>query len=120
ASMIGRWFTRTDEQTDAPEENEAASSGLLAELGAEILGTPTDPKSRNSDRLEYADMAMPTTLIVVSAAAYRLRPLVTKWWRRPTGRPDTRIRQPAHRPWSGRHFSRATLSSTTLVRAAGK
>ena len=35
-----------------------------------------------SDRIEHAELGVPTTLLLISAAAYRLRQFSGRWWRR--------------------------------------
>ena len=65
----------------APGTTDAERLPVLAGEGFDRVGDP------RSDRVEHAELGVPTTLVLVSAAAYRLRQLASHWWRvtrRPT------------------------------------
>lgn len=84
-ARLGRWFagsespeasTPEEERSTAPSAADGEPSQLLASLQKQDAGDP------RSDRVEHAELGVPTTLVITSAAAYRLRQFASGWWRR--------------------------------------
>jgi hypothetical protein len=91
AAMLGRLLTLgAGAEEESPAQNgQTTPQELLTEATA---GQP-DPSigasnDRRSDRIEHAEIGVPTTLLLASAAAYRLRQLTSRWWRRSNDRTD--------------------------------
>jgi hypothetical protein len=129
---LGRWLspaviTGTQE---IPTDTPSALPELLAAIDAESVRGQELLKSDPSDRIDQADLAIPTGLIVVSAAAYRLRQFAGRWWRRrPNGsgfRATSKSRPAGNGTGCGlrtgigprpRSFLRCSATASTFVRA---
>ncbi len=86
AGRLGRWFGLKTGQEGATIDGALAESDLLARKETEPGRGPADGSAESStERMTEADLGMPTGLIVVAAAAYRLRQLAGRWWRRTRG-----------------------------------
>jgi hypothetical protein len=89
ATMLVRWMIpgSTGKESDqAPAELGPGTLLAAAGAGAEHdRGQPDLSSARRSDRIDRAELGVPTTLLLVSAAAYRMRQLVRRWWRRSGG-----------------------------------
>jgi hypothetical protein len=89
AAMVSSWFSprRGTGPELGPASLESWRPTLLAEAGSDPNGKPlAQPGDGKTDRIEHAELGVPTTLVVVSAAAYRLRQLAARWWRRSPNR----------------------------------
>ena len=122
ASRLGRWFGLNTGEEGATAGGDLAEPDLLARNEAEAGRGPADRSDeREPERMTEADMGMPTGLIVVAAAAYRLRQLAGRWWRRSrcqvriSSRPEARPPGPRSRSFRGSQGSHATA---TFVRAS--
>ena len=88
ARRLGRWFGLNTGEGGATVGGDLAEPDLLARNEAEAGRGPADRSGeRETERMTEADLGMPTGLIVVAAAAYRLRQLAGRWWRRPLSGP---------------------------------
>jgi hypothetical protein len=91
AAMLGRLLSLgsgTDE-VSPPQIGQAAPQELLADATAAMPGPSNgEPNNTRADRIEHAEIGVPTTLLLVSAAAYRLRQLTSRWWRRSHNRKE--------------------------------
>ena len=86
AGRLGRWFGLKTGQEGATIDGALAESDLLARNEREPGRGPADGSAESStERMTEADLGMPTGLVVVAAAAYRLRQLAGRWWRRTRG-----------------------------------
>jgi len=86
AGRLGRWFGLKTGQEGATIDGALADSDLLARNETEPGRGPADGSAESStERMTEADLGMPTGLVVVAAAAYRLRQLAGRWWRRTRG-----------------------------------
>ena len=122
ASRLGRWFGLNTGEEGATAGRDLAEPDLLARNEAEAGRGPADRSGeRETERMTEADMGMPTGLIVVAAAAYRLRQLAGRWWRRSrcqvrvSSRPEARPPGPGSRSFPG---SRGSHAAATFVRAS--
>ncbi|MGB2608621.1 MAG: hypothetical protein WBC80_06570 [Isosphaeraceae bacterium] len=94
---------------------------MLARNEAEAGRGPADRSGeRETERMTEADLGMPTGLIVVAAAAYRLRQLAGRWWRRRcqvrvSSRAEARPPGPRSRNFRG---SQGSHAAATFVRAS--
>ncbi len=94
AGRLGRWFGLKTGQEGATGDGVPAESDLLARNEREPGRGPADGSAESlTERMTEADLGMPTEVIVVAAAAYRLRQLAGRWWRRTRGQ----FRVPSHR-----------------------
>jgi hypothetical protein len=80
---LGRWLspaviTGTQDITSGAP---SALPEMLAAIQAESARGQELLPSDLSDRIDHADLGIPTGLIVVSTAAYRLRQFAGRWWR---------------------------------------
>ncbi len=114
AGRLGRWFGLKTGQEGATVDGALAESDLLVQNETEPGGSPADGSAESSEeRMTEADLGMPTGLIVVAAAAYRLRQLAGRWWRRTRGqvrvpsRPEVSPPGPRSRSFRGSHGSHA-------------
>ena len=74
ARRLGRWFGLNTGEEGATVGGDLAEPDLLARNEAEAGRGPADRSGeRETERMTEADLGMPTGLIVVAAAAYRLR-----------------------------------------------
>ena len=117
AGRLGRWFGLKTGQEGATIDGALAESDLLARKETEPGRGPADGSAESStERMTEADLGMPTGLIVVAAAAYRLRQLAGRWWRRTRGQvrvpsqPEARPPGPRPRSFRGSHGSHAGAS----------
>ena len=122
ASRLGRWFGLNTGEEGATAGRDLAEPDLLARNEAEAGRGPADRSGeRETERMTEADMGMPTGLIVVAAAAYRLRQLAGRWWRRSrcqvrvSSRPEARPPGPGSRSF---HGSQGSHAAATFVRAS--
>lgn len=122
AGRLGRWFGLKTGQEGATVDGALAESDLLARNETEPGRGPADGSAESStERMAEADLGMPTGLIVVAAAAYRLRQLAGRWWRRTRGqvrapsRPEASPPGPRSRSFRGNHGSHA---GATCVRTS--
>src|SRR5208337_4035640 len=122
ASRLGRWFGLNTGEEGATAGGDLAEPDLLARNEAEAGRGPADRSGeRERERMTEADLGMPTGLIVVAAAAYRLRQLAGRWWRRSrcqvrvSSRAEARPPGPSSRSFRGSHGSHA---AATFVRAS--
>jgi hypothetical protein len=122
AARLGRWLSLgASEEEAAPDGGELAGPELLAGTDAEIgRGSADRLPEHSSDRIDQADLGIPTGLIVVSAAAYRLRQLAGRWWRRTRGqlRAPSRPQVSPHGAGSGPRSSRRSTFETTRARTS--
>jgi len=121
AGRLGRWFGLKTGQEGATVDDARAEPELLARNESEPGGGPTDGTAESgTERMTEADLGMPTGLVVVAAAAYRLHQFAGRWWRRTRSqarvpsRPE--LRPPGPRPRSFRG-SQGTHAAATRVRA---
>jgi len=117
ASRLGRWFGLNTGEDGATAGGDLAEPDLLARNEAEAGRGPADRSGeRETERMTEADLGMPTGLIVVAAAAYRLRQLAGRWWRRTRGqvrvpsRPEARPPGPRSRSFRGSQGSHAAAA----------
>jgi hypothetical protein len=117
AALLGRWFVpRAGQNPDAESEagGDPAAGEMVAQ--AERIEGNGDLKA---DRVERAELGVPTSLLLVSMAAYRLRQLAARWWRRSSRNGPTETRRPKHRliahPRSFQRKSR-TVSAARVLR----
>jgi len=121
ASRLGRWFGLNTGEEGAPVGGDLAEPDLLARNEAEAGRGPADRSGeRETERMTEADLGMPTGLIVVAAAAYRLRQLAGRWWRRRcqvrvSSRAEARPPRPRSRNFRG---SQGSHAAATFVRAS--
>jgi len=121
ASRFGRWFGLNTGEEGAPVGGDLAEPDLLARNEAEAGRGPADRSGeRETERMTEADLGMPTGLIVVAAAAYRLRQLAGRWWRRRcqvrvSSRAEARPPRPRSRNFRG---SQGSHAAATFVRAS--
>ncbi len=122
ASRLGRWFGLNTGEEGATAGGDLAEPDLLARNEAEAGRGPADRSGeRETERMTEADMGMPTGLIVVAAAAYRLRQLAGRWWRRSrcqvrvSSRAEARPPDPRSRSFRG---SQGSHAAATFVRAS--
>ncbi len=124
-SRLGRWFGLNTGDEGSTVGGDLAEPDLLARNEAEAGRGPADRSGeRETERMTEADLGMPTGLIVVAAAAYRLRQLAGRWWRRRcqvrvSSRAEARPPGPRSRSFrdsQGSHaaaiFVRASLAAT--------
>jgi hypothetical protein len=101
-TRLGRWFTgiRVAEPDGGPGESpaspESAPDGSPTVLA---VADPARDAESIADRTERAELGVPTTVVVVVGAAYRLRKLASRWWRRTPGRAP---KAPSNPAWSPR------------------
>ena len=125
ASRLGRWFGLNTGDEGSTVGGDLAEPDLLARNEAEAGRGPADRSGeRETERMTEADLGMPTGLIVVAAAAYRLRQLAGRWWRRRcqvrvSSRAEARPPGPRSRSFRGSQgshaaaiFVRASLAAT--------
>jgi hypothetical protein len=122
AGRLGRWLGLKTGQEGATGDGVPAESDLLARNETEPGRVPADGSAESAtERMTEADLGMPTGMIVVAAAAYRLRQLAGRWWRRTRGqfrvpsRPEGRTLGPSSRTFRGIHGSHA---GATCVRTS--
>ncbi len=122
ASRLGRWFGLNTGEEGATAGGDPAEPDLLARNEAEAGRGPADRSGeRETERMTEADLGMPTGLIVVAAAAYRLRQLAGRWWRRSrcqvrvSSRAEARPPGPRSRSFRG---SQGSHAAATFVRAS--
>ena len=122
ASRLGRWFGLNTGEEGATAGGDLAEPDLLARNEAEAGRGPADRSGeRETERMAEAGLGMPTGLIVVAAAAYRLRQLAGRWWRRSrcqvrvSSRPEARPPGPRSRSFRG---SQGSHAAATFVRAS--
>jgi len=122
ASRLGRWFGLNTGEEGAPVGGDLAEPDLLARNEAEAGRGPADRSGeRETERMTEADLGMHTGLIVVAAAAYRLRQLAGRWWRRSrcqvrvSSRAEARPPGPRSRSFRG---SQGSHAAATFVRAS--
>ncbi len=121
ASRLGRWFGLNTGEEEATVGGDLAEPDLLARNEAEAGRGPADRSGeRETERMTEADLGMPTGLIVVAAAAYRLRQLAGRWWRRRcqvrvSSRAEARPPGPRSRSFRG---SQGSHAAATFVRAS--
>ena len=121
ASRLGRWFGLNTGEEGATVGGDLAEPDLLARNEAEAGRGPADRSGeRETERMTEADLGMPTGLIVVAAAAYRLRQLAGRWWRRRcqvrvSSRAEARPPGPRSRNFRG---SQGSHAAATFVRAS--
>ena len=121
ASRLGRWFGLNTGEEGALVGGDLAEPDLLARNEAEAGRGPADRSGeRETERMTEADLGMPTGLIVVAAAAYRLRQLAGRWWRRRcqvrvSSRAEARPPRPRSRYFRG---SQGSHAAATFVRAS--
>ena len=122
ASRLGRWFGLNTGEEGATVGGDLAEPDLLARNEAEAGRGPADRSGeRETERMTEADLGMPTGLIVVAAAAYRLRQLAGRWWRRTrcqvrvSSRAEARPPRPRSRSFRG---SQGSHAAATFVRAS--
>jgi len=120
AGLLGRWLSPGGgEDAAAARGGELGGSGLLAGTDMETGRVPADRSAElSSDRIDHADLGMPIGLIVVSAAAYRLRQLAGRWWRRTRGQVRVPPRPQVRPPGPGPRTFRGSDAGTTWVRAS--
>ena len=124
-SRLGRWFGLNTGDEGSTVGGDLAEPDLLARNEAEAGRGPADRSGeRETERMTEADLGMPTGLIVVAAAAYRLRQLAGRWWRRRcqvrvSSRAEARPPGPRSRSFRGSQgshaaaiFVRASLAAT--------
>ena len=121
AASLGRWLTplaaatRVESSADEPFEPKVAD-----EAESEMVGSVANRSlDRGSDRIDHAELGIPTTLLLISAAAYRLRQFSVRWWRRTRGSPDASAR-PRSTPSRGPRFWRVRASANTRLRAPAR
>ena len=86
AGRLGRWLGLKTGEEGATVDGDLAKPELLALNETEPGRGPADGSSESStERMTEADLGMPIGLIVVAAAAYRLRQFAGGWWRRTRG-----------------------------------
>jgi hypothetical protein len=112
ASRLGRWFGLKTGEEGATVGGDLAEPDLLARSETEAGRDPPDGSAETStERTTEADLGMPTGLIVAAAAAYRLRQLAGRWWRRTRrqvrapSRAEVRPPSPSSRSFRGSHAS---------------
>jgi len=122
ASRLGRWFGLNTGDEGSTVGGDLAEPDLLARNEAEAGRGPADRSGeRETERMTEADLGMPTGLIVVAAAAYRLRQLAGRWWRRSrcqvrvSSRAEARPPGPRSRSFRG---SQGSHAAATFVRAS--
>ncbi len=120
AGRLGRFLGLKTGEEGAAFDSAAVESDLLARIEKEPGRGPASGAGVDSrEKMTEADLGMPTGLIVVAAAAYRLRQLAGRWWRRACGearlpsRPEVRPTGPG--PWSF-HGSQGIHAARTRVR----
>jgi hypothetical protein len=125
AGRLGRWFGLKTGQEGATVDGALAESDLLARNETDPGRGPADGSAESStERMTEADLGMPTGLIVVAAAAYRLRQLAGRWWRRTRGqvrvpsRPEVSPPGPRSRSFRGSHGSHAGQPACGTLTAA--
>ncbi len=97
AGRLGRFLGLRTNVEGATFDGAPAESDLLARNESEPgRGRAHGSAENSTERKTEADLGMPTGLIVVAAAAYRLRQLAGRWWRRTRGQ----VRLPS-RPQAG-------------------
>ncbi len=123
--LLEGWFSPAV-ITGAQEIPSGAPSALpemLAAIEAERVRRQDLMQPGHSDRIDQADLAIPTGLIVVSAAAYRLRQFTGRWWRRSPGeswgRATAQSRPSGNESGTGPgpHSFRRSAAMSTCVRA---
>ncbi|MBV8310061.1 MAG: hypothetical protein JO344_06715, partial [Planctomycetaceae bacterium] len=122
ANRLGHWFGLNTGEEGAIVGGDLADPDFLARNEAEAGRGPAERSGeRETERMTEADLGMPTGLIVVAAAAYRLRQLARRWWRRSrcqvrvSSRAEARPPGPSSRSFRGSHGSHA---AATFVRAS--
>jgi hypothetical protein len=116
AAMLVRWMIpgSTDpENGQAPAE--LAPDTILAAAGSEgeqFLGQAEPLPGRKSDRIDRAELGVPTTLLLLSAAAYRVRQLARRWWRRSGGSARPCTRPQPRSTGQGPHAPRRRIAGT--------
>jgi hypothetical protein len=115
-TALKRWFTQGGAANQ--EQPAIANDDLLASLLDDDAGRPqrSGDASRDfrEDRIEHADLGVPTSVIVVAAAAYRLRQLATGWWQRNRNqRVSNRLSRSTDRAGAGPHFGRGFPRAST-------
>ncbi len=117
ASRLGRWFGLNTGDEGSTVGGDLAEPDLLARNEAEAGRGPADRSGeRERERMTEADLGMPTGLIVVAAAAYRLRQLAGRWWRRSrcqvrvSSRAEARPPGPRSRSFRGSQGSHAAAA----------
>jgi len=119
AGRLGRWFGLKTGQEGATVDGALAESDLLARNGREPGRGPADGSAESStERMAEADLGMPTGLIVVAAAAYRLRQLAGRWWRRTRGQVRVPSRPEVSPPGSRSRSFRGSHAGATRVRTS--
>jgi methionine-rich copper-binding protein CopC len=122
ASRLGRWLGLKTGEEGATLGGDLAEPDLLARNEAEAGRGPADRSGeRETERMTEADLGMPTGLVVVAAAAYRLRQLAGRWWRRSrcqvrlSSQAEARPPGPRSRSFRG---SQGSHAAATFVRAS--
>jgi hypothetical protein len=91
AGMLGRLLSLgsgTDE-VSPPQNGQTAPQELLADaIEAQTDSSNGELNNTRADRIEHAEIGVPATVLLASAAAYRLRQLTSRWWRRSHDRKD--------------------------------
>ena len=82
-AVVGRqvaWLNLEAPRHRAVSRLPATSNAL--EVTAQPDSSNGESDNSRADRIEHADIAVPTALLLASAGAYRLRQLASRWWRR--------------------------------------
>jgi hypothetical protein len=121
AGRLGRWFGLRIGDEGTTYDAAWADPDLLARNGTERgLRSSASPAGSGTEEMTEADLGMPTGLVVVAAAAFRLHQFAGRWWRRSrvqaqvTSRPEARQPGPRSRSFRG---SQGTHAAATRVRA---
>jgi hypothetical protein len=114
---------------EIPTGAPSALPEMLVAIEAESVRELELLQPNHSDRIDQADLGIPIGLIVVSAAAYRLRQFAGRWWRSvrvgSRGRATVKIHRAGNGTGSGtrtglgpgpRSF-RSSAAAPTFVRA---
>lgn len=122
AGRLSRWFGLKTGDQGATVDGAPADSEQLVQNEPEPGKSREDGSTENStERTTEADLEMPIGLIVVAAAAYRLRQFAGGWWRRTRGqarvpsRPEVAPSGPGPHSFRGSHRSHV---EATRVRAS--
>jgi len=121
AGRLGRFLGLKTGTEGAAFDGASVESDLLARIEKEPgRGLASGAGADSRETMTEADLGMPTGLIVVVAAAYRLRQLAGRWWRRTCSR-QTRLpsRPKVRPPGPGRrsfHGSQGSHAARTRVR----
>ena len=116
-ARLGRWFTLGAGARDlGPSGDDRSVLVANADTSADRAEAGADEEH---DQIEQAELGVPTTLLVVSALAYRLRRLVRRWRRRRNGQAANTLRESSKRylgagPWSFRRRNRPSRRSRGL------